>query len=62
MAPEFGSGAVVKGNAAVRIGHVHRDRQSLEQLRLGDHGICLALLISKNVYPTSGRLRPPSSP
>src|SRR5262249_1399633 len=35
--PQLGRGPVVKGNAAVGVGHVDRDRQRLEQLSPSDH-------------------------
>src|SRR5262249_19807687 len=37
VAPQLGRGPVVKGNAAVGVGRVDRDRQRLEQLSPSDH-------------------------
>ena len=37
VAPELSGGAVVKGNAALGVGGVDRDRQRLEQVSPGDH-------------------------
>src|SRR5262249_26491885 len=54
VAPEFRGGAVIKGNAALGVGRVDRDWQSLEQLRLRDHGVWLARFISTECL-SSGR-------
>src|ERR1700756_1283323 len=54
VAPQLGRGAVVKGNAALGVGGVDRDRQRLEQLSPCDHRAFTSRMLPARP-PRSGR-------